>query len=655
MTTFSQVVEGALGVRRLTADPVGSMTKDEGIAGSIIQQQAPPQDDDNYLVAAGGLVKTLGPVDYFSSIPIPAPSIAPADIASTTLTPRWTNTIAGGRTVVRHKMTALSTWNTEIWTGVDATSQVLSGLFTDTFYDVQILHWKNGIRSGYSGTVSAKTAVPYTPMSLLVTDGPDPLTTVRFYWNPSAGPIQFWEVQRASNSSFTVGVVTYNGNVPDPQPVQIGPLPSATPFWYRVQLPGSGMGYEATVEHCTAPPAPINLVQNGGGSTAITMNWQNGIVNAWTATDLERAPDPSGPWSFVAQSSRGSGAVSTTDVNAVVPGTLYWYRAYHNSGASVNSYRRGTVSNTTTGRSQPATPNIFSLTGYPGGVEVSYGVTSNAPIEIHVTTDGTWNSGSIVYRFPPEQLGFRRKFLALAPGSWHVRLRHVQYNQFSPLTSTGWSAHALSIGNALTHGVSPLDATNVYAVATGNGGGLTTWRVDLLDSNGSFLTNFVGVGGSGGVVLMSGLTPGTQYRIKTYFVGASSSTGESSFLTNQALPPVLADAVQIKDASGWCFSTLDQSGLVFDVYWTAKHVTYLTHYVTVTRRVGFNSFLVGTDLDPHAPKFTDNLAPLYEDFLTGVATQIFYEVRLYSRSTGILTTLNTPAATLQISTCNPPP
>jgi hypothetical protein len=70
-----------------------------------------------------------------------------------------------------------------------------------------------------------------------------------------------------------------------------------------------------------APAAPSNLTARAASSSQVDLAWTD--VEGETGIRVERAPDPSGGWSGVAD--LGQGATSWTDAG-LAPGTTYFYR-----------------------------------------------------------------------------------------------------------------------------------------------------------------------------------------------------------------------------------------------------------------------------------------------------------------------------------------
>ncbi len=194
----------------------------------------------------------------------------------------------------------------------------------DTYaYQVSAFNLSGSSAWATSGTVAVPT-IPAAPSGLARTitrtaAGPD---SVAIRWTDNATNETGFTLQRATNSAFTTGLVTFSrgANVA----TFTNTVPHGATYYYRVQaynLSGAS-AWSNTITVTTVPATPTNFRSTGRTRTSITLAW-NDVSSNETGYRIQRHRVGLTTWTTVVTTAANVTSYRNT---GRTPGTAYQYR-----------------------------------------------------------------------------------------------------------------------------------------------------------------------------------------------------------------------------------------------------------------------------------------------------------------------------------------
>lgn len=190
------------------------------------------------------------------------------------------------------------------------------------------------------------TAVPNQPTGLtLANDATHPWVDVSWTAPSSGDTPTGYKVDRATNSSFTTGLVTTDVGNTTSWTDQTTSATSTT-YWYRVRAydaAGDGantLGSSITTNSVLAPNTPTGLtivLTQHGSSYSADLSWTasatDGTHDAPTNYKIDKATDPAfGTFSTIDSGSLNGNPKTSYSDSAVSPGVTYYYRVWASNG-----------------------------------------------------------------------------------------------------------------------------------------------------------------------------------------------------------------------------------------------------------------------------------------------------------------------------------
>jgi hypothetical protein len=257
----------------------------------------------------------------------------------------WTDT-STNETGFRVQRATNSTFTTGlITTNLAANVKTLNvtGLSANTTYYFRVYAVNGTLLSTASNVVTAKTLAVNTPTSLSAVAAST--SRINLAWNDTSTNETGFRVQRATNSTFTTGLISTSvaANV---KTLVVNSLAANTTYFFRVYAlngallsPASNTASAKTF--ATSPPvgsspaAPSGLIAVSKSSSRIDLAWKDNATNE-TGYRIERSSSASGAWTTVATLGAGVTFFSNTGLASA---TTYYYRvvAILNTTASAPS------------------------------------------------------------------------------------------------------------------------------------------------------------------------------------------------------------------------------------------------------------------------------------------------------------------------------
>lgn len=187
--------------------------------------------------------------------------------------------------------------------------------------------------SAYSNTDTVEVIRPAAPtgLALGIVRSPGSSDVVTLNWTDNSYNERGFVVQRALNSGFSNGVLTFNVSA-DTTSFQQSIVHGAT-YYYRVRATNyAGVsGWSGTVFAGTIPAVPSNFRVNGRSRTTISLAWGNNSSNEQGFVIQRRL----GTGAWVTAVVLGANTTSWTNTG-LIPNTSYGYRirAYNGIGTS---------------------------------------------------------------------------------------------------------------------------------------------------------------------------------------------------------------------------------------------------------------------------------------------------------------------------------
>ena len=322
---------------------------------------------------------TLAPVRTFAAV---------SGITSTDATLGWTAATAATAYNVRYRIPGSCTWTSFSGNPVAATTATLSGLISNTIYQIQVQAsdgtnstiWSNiptsAAGSGLNGYTSTGTfttlANPCTgtptagtvaPASQNVCSGTTPAALVLTGFSSGVSNITFqWE--QASDAAFTISVTNAVGGAGATTSSYTPPSFAGTNIYYRCKVTCTPSTLSATstvasVLTAAAPATQASAITVVPNTTTATISWTNGnggrrfvVVNTTNSfTDPASSADVTGITTVYTSGEvkMYDGTGSSVSITGLVSGQTYYVRIYEylrcTGAPNVNYYNISTATN----------------------------------------------------------------------------------------------------------------------------------------------------------------------------------------------------------------------------------------------------------------------------------------------------------------------
>ncbi len=276
-------------------------------------------------------------ITYATPVVPVTPTMATTPItgnACTQFTLNW-NAVANATTYTVQWSTTAANFSPILGTAsnVTATNYTITGLTSGTSYRYRIAAVNGCGTSGYkTGDVVPSGSVlgaPTNPVANNIL-----CTQFNATWNPVTGATSY-EVQRATDSGFTTGVVTFVGITTNS--FTITGLTSLATYYFRVRaINGCGnspyVSSSSVTMNSALPAAPGSVNSSGLYCSEFTMNW-NASVGAVDYT-VQRATDAAFTAGFISVANITATSYTFTGLTS---NTTYYYRVYARNGCGTST------------------------------------------------------------------------------------------------------------------------------------------------------------------------------------------------------------------------------------------------------------------------------------------------------------------------------
>jgi hypothetical protein len=318
-----------------------------------------------------------------------APSGLTATAASTTqINLAWTDN-STNETAFRVDRATNSTFTTGLVStsvAANATSLNVTGLAADTTYFFRVVALNGAVASSPSSTASAKTpsATPATPTGLAA--AVKSATQIDLAWADNSPIETGYRVQRATNSTFTTGLITSNIAANSKTFSATGLTPNTT-YYFRVYAVNGTLLSTAstTVSGKTlAVNAPTALAGTVASSTQINLAWTDNSTNE-TGFRVQRATNSTFTTGLVTTNLAAN--VKTLNATGLLANTTYYFRVY-----ALNGTLLSTASNVVTAKTFAVNPPSALKATVVSATQINLGWTDNSTNETGFRVQRATNS-----------------------------------------------------------------------------------------------------------------------------------------------------------------------------------------------------------------------------------------------------------------------
>ena len=467
----------------------------------------------------------------------------------------------------------------------NATTFSAIGLLADTAYYFRVRAYNSGGPSANSAAASATTlATPATAPSGLSASVVSQ-TQINLVWVDNSGNEDGFSIDRASDSGFSVGLVTtpVGANVTTFNAMG---LSANSTYYFRVRAYNSGgpSANSAPASGTTLdypPSAPSGLSATVISSAQIDLSWTDNSSNE-SGFYLDRASDSGFGSNLVTQSI----AANTTSfsVTGLSPSTLYYFRvrAYNSGGASANS---APASATTLALPAAAPSGLMALVISQTQINLTW--TDNSSNEdgfyIDRASDSSFSTNLLTNAVGPNVTSFSATGLS-ANSTYYFRVR--AYNSAGPTANSAPASattpdYPPTAPSALTATVISISQINL------------TWADNSLNEMGFYLDQASDSGFGSNLVTRTlaanttsfsvlGLSPSSTYyfQVRAYNSGGPSANSAPASATTLPNAPSGLNATVISQTQislSWTDNSSDEIGFYID---RASDSAFSTNVVT---------------------------------------------------------------------------
>lgn len=402
--------------------------------------------------------------------------------------------------------------------GTGAASYVDNTVAANTTYYYRVSALNGAVASGFTNTASAST-VPAAPSSLVA--ALQTLTSINLTWVDNGNTETGFTIQRATDSGFTTGVITYSVAANSTSYLNNSVIVLNATYYYRIKAfnaTGDSAWSNTSSVVVGSPKAPSAPTATASAATAnpltITIGWKDNATNEAGFT-IQRATNTAftiNLTTFTAPAKAGTGATSYVD-NTVAANTTYYYRVRAFNGALVTAWT-GRVSASTV----PAAPS--GLTGTLASIKsVTLNWTDNGLTETGFTvqraTDNLFTTGLVTYTInKANTVTYANSSAVVAGTTYYYRVR-----AFNATGSSAWS-NVVSVTAAI-----PGAPTTLTAIPSASTAVPLTVTLNWTD------TATV----EKGFTIQRATNSGFSKNLTTFTAPAKAGTGGASYVDNTAV------------------------------------------------------------------------------------------------------------------------
>lgn len=300
----------------------------------------------NANIATSGQVKVTAAVNGFTAINV-----------------SWSTVLnATGYTLQRATNSAFSAGVTS--SNTTGASAAVTGLTAGVEYFFRVRPYTPSETGEWSNIASAETKQLGQPTIATAVNSTTQITAT---WNAvtNADAATRYTLQRATNSTFTTGLVTFS-NLNALSHVSTG-LAVGDQYYFRVQAATTGdtSPWSNTASSVTIPGAPTGVSATVNSATQYTISWN---ASAGATSYIVRYGTSSAANTYSATTSGTSLAISSN----ILQGTLHYFKVYA-AASGLESAASSTVSGTTPINA----PAAFNVSGSNNGVSLTSSATSS--------------------------------------------------------------------------------------------------------------------------------------------------------------------------------------------------------------------------------------------------------------------------------------
>jgi len=457
---------------------------------------------------------------------------------------------------------------------VSGLSSSITGLSYNTKYYFRVQPVASNSIGNWSNTTNTTTwslAAPASPLS----HSQAGFTSINTGW-PAVTYATGYEIQRATDSGFTVGVATQTNSTTSHT---VTGLAYGTQYYIRIRATASGYSgawSNTIIESTWTLAAPVGTA-TANSTTQITESW-GAISNA--ASYSVQGDDNAGftsptPYSGVTALSKAH--------TSLTPGKTYYFRVQAINGSYASSW-----STTHTATTTISAPTCTATTNSTTQITVACGAISGATAYNYQADDNTSFTSPAQYSSASASYAVT----ALTPGkTWYFRVQTVGAN-----TSSGWSGTS----NATTTISAPTctattNSTTQITVACGAISGATAYNYQVDDN--SLFSSSAQYSSASASYAITGMTPGKTWYFRVQTVGANTYSGWSG--TSNATTTISAPSV-----SATANSMTQITASWGAISGASSYSVYYANNSSFTGQVGYNTTstsYVFTGLSPGTP------------------------------------------------------
>lgn len=291
-----------------------------------------------------------------------APSNLVATVASTTqINLSWSDLSSNetGFKVDRATSSDFASGFATVNVGAGVTSYNVAGLSGNTTYYFRIRSYNANGNSSYTSTVISRTSAPLAPSGLNATAAS--ASRINLTWTDNSGIESAFEIDRATNASFTSGLATFTASRNATSFAATG-LANDTTYYFRVRATNAvGDSANSSVDSATTSGSvtgDITLTATPVSESRIDLSWE-GVAGA-TAYRIEISNDGSSFYQSETVDATGTTAIA----DGFYAGQHFYFRVVA-VGASGNLAGSNVAGATTPGGTPPPAPLIAGQVGDP--------------------------------------------------------------------------------------------------------------------------------------------------------------------------------------------------------------------------------------------------------------------------------------------------
>ncbi|HBG25528.1 MAG TPA: laccase [Phycisphaerales bacterium] len=371
-------------------------------------------------------------------------------------------------------------------------------------------------------TVSFGATAPAAPTNLAA--ALQTMSSIGLSWTDNANNETGFTIQRATNASFTSGLVTYTANANATSYLNNSGVSLRTTYYFRVRAINSvgTSAWSNTVSVRVAEPAdPTTLTAMPSAPAAnpltITLNWidTSGIETGFVIQRATNNAFTANLTTLSAPANTSGGATSYVD-NTVVLNTLYYYRVRAVNGAIVSAWTNTASASVTNTSTIPAPTNLVAMLQTISSINLTW--TDNATNETGYTiqraTNSTFTAGLVTYIAGANAAGYLNNSGVALGTTYYFRVRAT-----NAAGTSAWS------NTVLVRVVYPADPTTLTATPSAPTANPITITLQWTDTSGI----------ETGFVIQRATNSSFTTGLTTFSAPANTAGGATSYVDNSVV------------------------------------------------------------------------------------------------------------------------